>query len=151
MSRFERFCQLTGQHPLPASPVTVAAFIAEHGGLDAPTLFAEVAAIDQAHEALGYSPPGRSTIAIAAFNQVHPVEAPHGWREDERQFFACLPWGVQAVLARREAERDRGLQKMQRELAEQRKAVERELAEQKRITNRLQKDRDNGAIETEAA
>ena len=116
-SRFEKWCTINGQHPLPTSPNVLAAFIADHGGLDTPTLYAEVTAIDEAHEMLGYCPPGRSTIATAAFNQLHPVDPPRSWSVDDRHLFALLPWGVQTILVRREAERDRALNRLQSETA----------------------------------
>ena len=132
MKLFERWCAFTGNIPLPSSPSAIAAFIADHSGLDAAALYAEIVSLDERHEVLGYAPPGRSTLAIAAFNQLHHVEAPRSWTPDQKQFFACLPWGVQMAIARREADRDRALNKIQNEAA-------------------LKRKKDNGIHKTEAA
>ena len=122
MSRFERWCSFNGSIALPASPSIVAAFIADHDGLDTSTLWAEIAALDQQHEELGYAPPGRSTVAIAAFNNIHHVEPPRSWSKDEKHLFTVLPWAIQLVLARREADRDKALNRIQNEAANKRKA-----------------------------
>ncbi len=55
-----------------------------------------------------------------------PIPAPRSWRPDERVEFATLPRAIQAVLARREDDRDREIRRVQTAAAEARKAAEAE-------------------------
>ncbi|MCS3517070.1 hypothetical protein [Bradyrhizobium elkanii] len=111
MTRFHNWCRLMGHHPLPAAPLTVAAFIGDQGGLKPDLLSAEVAAIDEQHQALGYAPPGRSDVALKAFAAVHPVEPPRSWTNAEKQRFLQLPYDLQLVMSRREADREKELKR----------------------------------------
>jgi hypothetical protein len=56
------------------------------------------------------------------------AEAPHYWTAEEKARFAELPPELQAVVARNEADRERAVQKAQREAVEARKAAEAEAA-----------------------
>ncbi|MGY4160493.1 hypothetical protein ACVINW_006335 [Bradyrhizobium sp. USDA 4461] len=118
MTRFEHWCRLVAQHPLPAAPWVVAAFIREHAALDAETLWAEIASVDASHEALNYSPPGRSTVVLKAFADACTTEAPRSWRKEEQETFRMLPWGVQQTILRRENDRERALRHAQTEASE---------------------------------
>ncbi|MHC2241331.1 hypothetical protein [Bradyrhizobium elkanii] len=111
MTRFQNWCRLVGQHPLPAAPITVAAFIGDQGGLKADVLAAEVAAIDDEHQALGYAPPGRSDAALKAFGAVHPVEPPRSWTNEEKERFHQLPYDLQLVVSRLETGREKELRR----------------------------------------
>ncbi|MCP2219922.1 MULTISPECIES: hypothetical protein [Bradyrhizobium] len=111
MTRFHNWCRLMGHHPLPAAPLTVAAFIGDQGGLKPDLLSAEVAAIDEQHQALGYAPPGRSDVALKAFAAVHPVEPPRSWANEEKERFLRLPYDLQLVVSRREADREKELKR----------------------------------------
>jgi hypothetical protein len=126
MSAFEKWCALVGAHHLPATPLTVAVFISQNAGLAPDLLWAEVAALDQAHEALGYAPPGRSTPALQAFAEAHPVALPRSWRSDERAAFDLLPWPVKQALARRQADLDKAISKIQNDTAIERKKREKD-------------------------
>lgn len=111
MTRFQNWCLVMGHHPLPATPLVVAAFIGDHGGLKPEVLFAEVAAIDEQHEALGYSPPGRSDVALKAFDAVHPVEPPRSWPKEEKRRFLELPHDLQVYFAEHEERREKELKR----------------------------------------
>ncbi|MGN8547819.1 hypothetical protein ACQPTN_24850 [Bradyrhizobium sp. 13971] len=124
--RFQSWCRVVGQHALPAAPWVVAAFIREHAGLTAELLWAEIAAIDQTHEELGYAPPGRSSVALKAFSEAHSVDAPRSWRKEEQELFRMLPWGIQQTVLRREAERDRAVCQAKTEVSELRNHLRRE-------------------------
>ncbi|WP_407146340.1 hypothetical protein [Bradyrhizobium sp. ORS 86] len=129
---------MANQHHLPAAPWVVAAFIHEHAGLDAETLWAEIASIDAAHEALNYSPPGRSTVALKAFSNAYPADAPRSWRKDEQEMFRMLPWPLQQTVIRRETERDRAVRHAQTEVSE--------------LRNKLKKiEEANGTAQNQAA
>lgn len=51
------------------------------------------------------------------------IEPPPSWNAEDREVFAHLPRDAQEVLVRREAERDRALNRTQQQLAEERKRV----------------------------
>lgn len=55
-----------------------------------------------------------------------PIEPPRSWTKEAKERWASLPRDTQEYLAQREEERDRGLNRSQTELAEQRKAIEAE-------------------------
>lgn len=111
MTRFQNWCRLMGHHHLPAAPLAVAAFIGDQGGLKPDLLSEEVAAIDEQHQALGYAPPGRSDVALKAFAAVHPVEPPRSWTNAEKERFLQLPYDLQLVMSRREADREKELKR----------------------------------------
>jgi hypothetical protein len=124
MSHFERWCQLMGVQRLPASPSDIALFIG-HTGLSPSLLQQELAAIDDAHAELGYAEPCKGRVVSDALHKLHSQPPPRSWPKEEHHFFRALPWSVQTIIARREAERDKATSKSQSELAEQRKRLER--------------------------
>lgn len=107
MTRFRTWCAVMSHHHLPATPFVVAAFIGDNGGLRPDELFAEVAAIDEQHQALGYAPPGRSDVALKAFNAVHPIEPPRSWPKEEKRRFLELPHDLQVYFAEHEERRQK--------------------------------------------
>ncbi|MGX1363681.1 hypothetical protein AB7M46_008738 [Bradyrhizobium elkanii] len=117
MTRFHNWCRLMGHHPLPAAPLTVAAFIGDQGGLKPDLLSAEVAAIDEQHQALGYAPPGRSDVALKAFAAVHPVEPPRSWPKEEKRRFLELPHDLQVYFAEHEDRREKEIKRVFSEAA----------------------------------
>src|SRR6185437_11151006 len=77
--------------------------------------------------------PGEEIEATEA-EELPPIEPPRSWTKEAKDRWAGLPRETQEYLAQRESERDRGLQRSQNEIAEQRKAAQaaREAAEQAR-------------------
>ncbi|MCW2130188.1 hypothetical protein M2226_008932 [Bradyrhizobium elkanii] len=124
MTRFLTWCALMNHHHLPATPFVVAAFIGDNGGLRPEELSAEVAAIDEQHQALGYAPPGRSDVALKAFNAVHPVDPPRSWTNAEKERFHQLPYDLQLVVSRREADREKELRRAQGECGRAKQELE---------------------------
>jgi hypothetical protein len=113
-----------GRQKLPASPADIATFIGQTG-LSASLLQEEMAAIDDAHEELGYAPPAKARVVADALHKLHSQPPPRSWSKEELPFFRALPWNVQAIIARREADRDRAFNKAMNVAAEQRKKLER--------------------------
>ncbi|MCS3449535.1 hypothetical protein M2222_001644 [Bradyrhizobium elkanii] len=124
MTRFQNWCRLMGNHSLPAAPVVVAAFIGDNGGLKPDELLAEVAAIDEQHQALGYAPPGRSDVALKAFDAVHPVEPPRSWPKEEKRRFLELPHDLQVYFAEHEDRREKEIKRAFSEAAAARQKLE---------------------------
>ena len=77
--------------------------------------------------------PGEETEAAEA-EELPPIEPPRSWTKEAKDRWNALPRETQEYLAQRESERDKGLQRSQNEIAEQRKAAEaeRQKAEQTR-------------------
>jgi hypothetical protein len=121
MRLFPAWCQVQGVIALPASVADVVRFVSEYAHIPAEVLQAELEAIDERHEALLYAPPCKARAVIEAFNAAHPVEPPRSWPKDEGPLFASLPKGVQAIVARREAERDREVKRCQTDASQWRK------------------------------
>jgi hypothetical protein len=67
--------------------------------------------------------PAEKLLAVAAAmdDSGEPVAPPRSWCAEDRAAFGVLPRGVQAAIARREAERDKALRRLQNETAELRK------------------------------
>jgi hypothetical protein len=121
---FEAWAQFVGVRHLPCTPLDLARYIMTCQDLSPELLFASVQSVDEKHEQLGYSSPGKSQIALEAFSRAHPV--PMSWRAEEREMFALLPWSIKSIVARREAERDAALSKAQNDASRWRKHQERE-------------------------
>ncbi|MCP1758031.1 hypothetical protein [Bradyrhizobium elkanii] len=124
MKRFRAWCALMSHHHLPATPFVVASFIGDNGGLKPDELFAEVAAIDEQHQALGYAPPGRSDVALKAFDAVHPVEPPRSWPKEEKRRFLELPHDLQVYFAEHEDRREKEIKRAFSEAAAARQKLE---------------------------
>jgi hypothetical protein len=124
MNLFLAWCQLNRVHPLPASVADVARFVGECSHLAPDVLWAELTAIDEQHEELLYSPPAKSRHVMEAFDRAHPVAPPRAWVKADWPLFASLPYGVKQIIVRREAERDRELQRCQNDAALWRKSKE---------------------------
>ena len=107
---------------LPASPGDVARFIMETG-LSVDILHAELRAIDEQHEGLLYAPPAKSSVVIAAFNQLHPVEPPRSWPAHEKHLFLDLPHDLQTFFAKHEERREKEIRRAQNEAAECRRKL----------------------------
>jgi hypothetical protein len=128
---FEAWAQFVGVRHLPCSPLDLARYILTNQDLSPELLFASVQSVDEKHEQLGYSPPGKSQIALEAFSKAHPIPMPRSWRAEEREMFALLPWSIKSIVARREAERDAALSKAQNDAAQWRKLKEKSNVDEK--------------------
>lgn len=58
--------------------------------------------------------------------QPEPIAPPQSWSAEDREKFAALPREAQEIIAKREAERDRGVAQQQQQAAEARKRAEAE-------------------------
>jgi len=70
--------------------------------------------------------PASSEEPEATEAETPPIEPPRSWTKEAKERWSALPRETQEYLAQREQERDRGLNRSQNELAEQRKAIEAE-------------------------
>lgn len=121
---FERWCVLTGVIALPAPPAAVAAFIKECGTLGADRVWQALQEVSRAHRQHGYADPTLGGPAAQAMNELSQIEPPRSWPKEARQRFLSLPYDLQLYTVRREAERDRAVNRAQNAAAAARKVAE---------------------------
>jgi hypothetical protein len=121
---------------LPARPASVAAFAQWQKDLGVPKdkISATLTAIEALHTAANWGNPV-ATPLVRTTTAASTIEPPRSWAKDEKQLFAGLPVEVQAIVARREQEREKVLRQAQNSTAEYRKLL------------RLQADAETSAAE----
>ena len=111
----------------PAKPTTVATFVLVLWNSKVPEaeILAQVRAIARLHDHFGLPDPTSTTAAVryALGHVVKVGEAPRSWRKDEQAIFFSLPPEIQAVIARREQNRETHLRRGQNEIAELKKLL----------------------------
>ena len=119
---FGKWCASKQARKCPAKPKTVAAFaLAQHElGATAQVVLAMLAAIEALHEYHGLSNPVRTIAVRAALETIIKVDPPRSWPREDKVRFAQLDPDIRQVIARREADRDRQLRRLQNEAAERR-------------------------------
>jgi hypothetical protein len=126
---FNHWAKRCGVRSLPAKPTTVAFFVLDlyRNGVSFDELAQQLAAISAVHDFTLLANPVRTAIVAAALEAIAPedaIKAPLSWRKDEKADWHTLPSWAQAVISRREQEREKQLSRRLKELAEQRKANE---------------------------
>jgi hypothetical protein len=120
---YEEFCRKWHVPSLPSRPTSCAGFALSHRGLDADELVEVMAGISRAHQAANFADPTASfecNVVLARFIKIEP---PRSWTKDDRVEFFRLPVTAQAIVVRREAERDRALHQAQQKIADERKLL----------------------------
>src|SRR5262249_60739317 len=79
-------------------------------------------AIAALHESVAVGNPCATAI-VRTVTGGSTIEAPRSWSKDSKVAFAELPVEIQAVIAKREHERERELRRMQNELADLKKRI----------------------------
>jgi hypothetical protein len=116
---FVAFCADRGVNHLPASCVTVAAFLLAHAEMP-PTIdcvLDVLDAIEGMHDAAGLPSPVRSSIVGAALGRWPAPGAPRSWPKADNFHFHRLPLLTRHIIVRREGERDREMRRVHSELA----------------------------------
>jgi hypothetical protein len=120
---FEEFCAKWKVPSLPARPTTCAGFCIQHRGLDADELVEVMAGVSRAHQASNLADPTASfecNVVLARFIKIEP---PRSWTKEDRVEFFRLPITAQAIVVRREGERDRALHQAMQKIADERKQL----------------------------
>jgi hypothetical protein len=107
---------------LPAKPCTVAAFCQWQKDKGAPKekLNATLSAIEALHNAASVGNPIATPI-VRTITAASTIEPPRSWTKDEKVLFTGLPVEIQAVIARREKNRETELRRAQNEAGELRR------------------------------
>lgn len=109
---------------LPARSTSVAAYVQyqQDQGISRQTIAERLEAIEQLHFAAAMANPC-ATPVVRQTTGGSTIEAPRSWRADEKLSFHELPIEIQAVVARREQDRETTLRRAQNALAEERKRL----------------------------
>jgi hypothetical protein len=100
---FVRHCQRRGIRPFPASPAACADWL---NLLPDEEIEPAAAVIVCVHDSVGASNPIATIACRTILERRLRAECPRSWSKEDRQFFISLPREIQAILTRREAERD---------------------------------------------
>lgn len=121
---FARWCEINGAAFCPATPSSVAKFVADCGSLGIARLWPAVQDISRTHATLGLADPTLGGVVAAAISDVAGLAAPRAWPEAFKQRFRSLPYDVQLFVLEHETRREKVLRRAQNEAA----VVRRELA-----------------------
>jgi hypothetical protein len=124
LSAFEQWCKTKSVNPLPASPGTVAAFVANCEPFGIAKLVQIVDAISSLHTARGYADPTCGPVS-AELNRIGGVGVPRSWKKERWPAFLSLPYRLQLYVLERERQ--------------DREAVRRSHGELDRLRNELEK------------
>jgi hypothetical protein len=115
VSPFVHWCQERGVRPAPALPTTVAAWIQWNADLGCAFEKMEetLAAIEILHNAFGAANPVQTAVVGNLLDTILKVDPPRSWKREEQHAWALLPPTIRSALARREADRDREVRRMQ--------------------------------------
>lgn len=120
---FVKWCELNGVTACPASPASVARFVADCGSLGMSRLWPAVQEISRMHTALGLADPTVGGAAASAMSANAAIPPPRSWPERFKRRFAALPHDIQVHLASHEAQRERALRRAQNEAASARQKL----------------------------
>jgi len=136
---FARWCQLNAVSPCPASPASVARFVADCAPLGIERLWPAVQEISNMHVSIGLADPTLGGPAVTAISDLAGIEPPRSWPDDRKQRFRSLPYDLQIYVVSRETQREKALRRAQNEAA----ALRQKLATLQPLqTIREQKDTD---------
>jgi len=114
---FVKWCELNGVTACPATPASVARFVADCASLGMSRLWPAVQDISRMHVALGLADPTLGGTAASAMSAVAAISPPRSWPGRFKQRFDALPYDIQVHLASHEAQRERALRRAQNDAA----------------------------------
>jgi hypothetical protein len=114
---FVKWCELNGASACPATPASVARFVADCASLGMGRLWPAVQDISRMHVSLGLADPTLGGAAASAMSAMAPIPPPRSWPDSFKQRFSALPHDIQSFLASHETQRERALRRAQNEAA----------------------------------
>jgi hypothetical protein len=116
---FVQWCEQKRIRALPARPTSVAAYVQhqQDQGISRQVVAERLEAIEQLHFAASMANPC-ATPVVRQTTGGSTIEAPRSWKADEKLSFYELPPEIQAVVARREADRETQMRRAQNTAAE---------------------------------
>ena len=122
---FTTYCQERGVSHLPARPETIAAWLLSTLALSPhiDRVLNALEAIEVLHDAHTLPNPCKTAIVAQALACWPDRDPPRSWPANDKLMFLQLPLMTQHVIARREAQRDKQVQRVQNEAAAVRAAA----------------------------
>jgi hypothetical protein len=120
---FVKWCELNGATACPATPASVARFVADCASLGMSRLWPAVRDISRMHVALGLADPTLGGLAASAMSGIAAIPPPRSWPGRFKQQFGALPYDIQVHLASHEAQRERALRRAQNDAASARQKL----------------------------
>ncbi|MCK1387380.1 hypothetical protein [Bradyrhizobium sp. 21] len=120
---FAKWCELNGATACPATPASVARFVADCASLGMNRLWPAVQDISRMHVALGLADPTLGGLAASAMSGIAAIPPPRSWPGRFKQQFDALPYDIQVRLASHEAQRERALRRAQNDAASARQKL----------------------------
>jgi hypothetical protein len=119
---FQTWCAKQGVRSLPATPGTVAAYIAAIPEIEIPDA---LDAIQAAHDYVAQSSPvGSFAVRSVLSARLTSIAPPRSFSKEDSFWFTVAPIELQQIVARRERERDTALRRSQNALAEEKKRLQ---------------------------
>ena len=112
MKMFEAWCNLRGEKAIPASPTIIARFIADISPMGIDRVWPAILEISRAHYIIGLPDSTQSFPVASAINELSKLSPPRSWPAAEKLRFATLPYDIQLVISKREADRDKQIKRM---------------------------------------
>ncbi|QQO23160.1 hypothetical protein JJB98_26095 [Bradyrhizobium diazoefficiens] len=120
---FVKWCELNGVSACPATPASVARFVADCAALGMSRLWPAVQDISRMHVSLGLADPTLGGAAASAMSAIAAISPPRSWPGPFKQRFTALPYDIQVHLAAHEAQRERALRRAQNDAASARRKL----------------------------
>jgi hypothetical protein len=114
---FANWCELNGLSPCPATPATVARFVADCASLGIERLWPAVQEISKLHASIGLADPTLGGVVGAAVEDIASVDPQRSWPGDRKVRFKSLPYDLQVYIAAHEERREKTLRRAQNEAA----------------------------------
>jgi hypothetical protein len=124
LTPFLEWCAVQKVRALPCRPTSLAAYLQWERDRHTPKekISATVAAIEQLHNAANWGNPCASPI-VRITTAASTIEAPRSWPAADKLRWPELPIEIQAVVARREKNRETELRRAQNEAGELRRLI----------------------------
>jgi hypothetical protein len=124
LTPFLAWCEHHKVRPVPCRPQCVAAYVQyqQDQGISRQLIAERLEAIEALHNAASWGNPC-ATPVVRTVTGGSTIEAPRSWDKDSKLAFAELPPEIQAIVAKREKDRETHLRRGQNELAEMKKLL----------------------------
>lgn len=120
---FERWCLINNHQPFGASPAIVTKFVNDIAPMGIAAVWEAVQEVARMHYTHGLSSPCDGGPVAAAINELAGIAPPRSWPRDEQIRFKSLPYDMQLIISKREADRDKEIRRLQQEFAALRKGL----------------------------
>jgi hypothetical protein len=144
LAPFLEWCAAQKVRAVPCRPTSLAAYLQWEKDRNTPkeNISATLAAVEQIHNAANYGNPIASPV-VRIVTAASTISAPRSWTRDEQQLFTELPIEIQAVVARREKNRETELRRAQNEAGELRRLFK-TAADSKPVEVNNEQENENG-------